>query len=108
MKSDLTSQNKHIHWYPEYLKEGRFGKGLEQAPDWNISRSRYWGTPMPIWKGQELVRIIGSLDELKKWAVDPEKVSKLTDIHREYVDDIELWVDDAKTIKGKRIPEGNS
>ncbi len=105
MKSDLTSQNKHIHWYPEYLKEGRFGKGLEQAPDWNISRSRYWGTPMPIWKGQELVRIIGSLDELKKWAVDPEKVSKLTDIHREYVDDIELWVDDAKTIKGKRIPE---
>ena len=105
MKSDLTRQNKHINWYPGYLKEGRFGKGLEQAPDWNISRSRYWGTPMPIWKSQELVRIIGSIEELKKWAVDSNKVSKLTDIHREYLDDIEVWVDDAKTIKGKRIPE---
>jgi isoleucyl-tRNA synthetase len=105
MKSDLIAQNKHINWYPDYLKEGRFGKGLEQAPDWNISRSRYWGTPMPIWKSKESIRIIGSLDELKKWAVDPEKVAMLTDIHREYVDDIEVWIDDAKTIKGKRIPE---
>lgn len=105
LKKDLLKQNEHIHWYPQYLQHGRFGKGLEQAPDWNISRSRYWGTPMPIWKGQESIRIVGSLDELKKWAVDPEKVSELTDIHREYIDDIEVWVDDAKTIKGKRIPD---
>ncbi len=105
MKSDLIAQNKHIHWYPEYLKEGRFGKGLEQAPDWNISRSRYWGTPMPVWKNQESIRMIESIEELRKWAVDIDKVSKLTDIHREYLDDIEVWVDDAKTIKGRRIPE---
>lgn len=109
MKSDLIAQNKNINWYPSYLKEGRFGKGLEQAPDWNISRSRYWGTPMPIWKGKDggkkYLRIIGSIDELKKWAVDAKQVANLTDIHREYIDDIELWVDESKTIKGKRIPD---
>ena len=51
------------------------------------------------------MRIIGSLEDLKKWAVDPKEIEKLTDIHREFVDDIEVWVDDKKTIKGKRIPE---
>lgn len=107
LKGDLTAQNENINWYPGYLKHGRFGKGIESAPDWNISRSRFWGTPMPIWIGDKTgkIRIIGSIDELKTWAVNPEEVKDLTDIHRHHIDHIKVWVDDDKKEAGTRIPD---
>ena len=67
-KKKMLSENEKIQWVPEHLKRGRFKNIIEGAPDWNISRNRFWATPLPIWKevGGSRVMVVGSLEELKK------------------------------------------
>jgi isoleucyl-tRNA synthetase len=100
-KDQLTANNQKINWTPEHIRDGRFGKWLENARDWAVSRNRFWGAPLPIWVTDDgEVVVVGSVAELRERAVDPAKVG---DLHRPYVDDIQIKTDSGKI--AKRIPE---
>jgi len=98
IKDKLIDNNTQIHWVPEHIKDGRFGKWLENARDWAISRNRYWGTPIPLWRSEDgEIRVISSVKELE------DKVGKqVLDLHRHFIDDL-TFVEKGKTFK--RIPE---
>ncbi len=85
----MLEQNENINWFPEHLKYGRFAKNIEQAPDWNLSRDRFWATAMPVWKGEKgTVKVVGSYAELKELSG-----VELDDYHRPWVDDITFDID---------------
>ncbi|MGY4884077.1 MAG: isoleucine--tRNA ligase [Nanobdellota archaeon] len=98
IRDKLNEMNKKINWYPSHIKEGRFGKWLEGAKDWALSRFKFWGTPLPIWKcecGNE--KIIGSIEELKKEAVKLPK--EKIDLHKPWIDKVTLKCSCGKEMK---------
>ena len=85
----LLEQNENINWFPAHLKHGRFAKNIDQAPDWNLSRDRFWASAMPVWKGDKgTVRVVGSYAELAELSG-----VELDDYHRPWVDSITFDID---------------
>ncbi len=86
IKDQLLASNETVNWHPEHVKYGRFGNWLEGNVDWALSRERYWGTPLPIWRcAEDHVRAVGSLDELHELSG-----VRLEDPHRPFVDEVQF------------------
>ncbi len=99
-RTQMLEQNGLVNWFPEHIKHGRSEKTIETAPDWNLSRDRFWATAMPIWKGadaqgKEHIKVIGSYAELKELSG-----VELDDYHRPWIDAVTFTID---KVKYKRI-----
>jgi len=101
IREELMQANAIIHWVPEHLREGRMGKWLENARDWAISRNRFWGNPLPIWRCAETGEAvcIGSVAELEE-----RTGAKVTDLHCHFINDLTFPTADGKGVM-RRVPE---
>ncbi|HPT30112.1 MAG TPA: isoleucine--tRNA ligase [bacterium] len=92
LREDLLKNNQQVNWVPEHIKEGRFGEWLTNAKDWAISRERYWGTPLPIWRCDNSdchhFEVIGGVADLKSQAIN--EVPADLDLHRPFLDEIKI------------------
>ncbi|MEZ4845550.1 MAG: isoleucine--tRNA ligase [Bdellovibrionota bacterium] len=87
IKDQLLQNNAQTHWVPEHLKDGRFGKWLDGAKDWAISRNRFWGNPIPVWRNKDTGEMlcVGSREELEKLSGQ-----KINDLHKHFIDKIQI------------------
>jgi len=102
-KNRLVKLNEKINWVPKHIKEGRFGEWLDNVKDWALSRKKFWGTPLPVWRckcGNE--EVIGSIEELKKKSA--KKISdKEIDLHKPWIDNVKLKCKCGKEMS--RVPD---
>jgi isoleucyl-tRNA synthetase len=92
-RPQMLEQGGNIYWFPEHIKHGRWSNTVKSAPDWNLSRDRFWATALPVWKGKdeqgnELVKVVGSYAELKELSG-----VELEDYHRPWIDDVAFEID---------------
>ena len=100
LRDDLLAANEQVTWHPEHIKHGRFGKWLESNVDWALSRERYWGTPLPVWRCEQgHVTVVGGYDELER-----RSGVRLEDPHRPFADEVTFACDECGET-ATRVPE---